>query len=114
MALGHSSESTMAGGFAFGKEAKAHGTDAVAIGTGAQANNNPYGIAIGKNAIVNNQGPIAIGQDSSSDHPYGIALGAITWEKRVPTPMGRILLHWEPILLSMEQKAVRLSDMERR
>ena len=75
MAIGHSSESTMAGALAFGKEAKAHGTDAVAIGTGAQANNNPYGIAIGKNAIVNNQGSIAIGQDSSSDHPYGIAIG---------------------------------------
>lgn len=75
MAFGHSSESTMAGALALGKEAKAHGTDAVAIGTGAQANNNPYGIAIGKNAIVNNQGSIAIGQDSSSDHPYGIAIG---------------------------------------
>lgn len=58
-----------------GKRPKAHGTDAVAIGTRAQANNNPYGIAIGKNAIVNNQGSIAIGQDSSSDHPYGIAIG---------------------------------------
>lgn len=75
MAIGHSSESTMAGALAFGKETKAHGMDAVAIGTGAQANNNPYGIAIGKNAIVNNQGSIAIGQDSSSDHPYGIAIG---------------------------------------